>query len=139
MVDFAGQAAKSQDVKQPRPEEGMHEVKEPEFIQWKRQGQDVTGVLISIEPTAVRDKDSGESKQVTEYMFIGMDGQRFRFLGNDDLNRKIWPKYIGVKLYIKYESDDTSRQGPGQNARKVFKVMAGNGKAPGFEHLGIAS
>ena len=140
MVDFAAKAAegKPQEVNQPRPDEGMHEVKEPEFIQWKRQGQDVTGVLVSIDPTTVKDKETEERKPVMSYMFVGMDGQRFRFLGNDDLDKKIWPRYLGFKLYIKYETDDTSRQQQGQNARKVFRVMAGNHPAPGFEHLQAA-
>jgi hypothetical protein len=124
-----------QEVK-PRQDDGMVEVKEPEFIQWKRQGQETDGILLSLEPQEIEDKESKEKKTVTEMMFIGSDGQRFRFLAPDDLKKKIWTYHLGHRLRIRYETDDTSRQQQGQNARKIFKVVASPNKMSGFEHLG---
>jgi hypothetical protein len=120
----------------PRQSDGMQEVKEPEFIQWKNQGQEVDGILLLLEPIEIDDKETKEKKTVTEMMFLGEDNQRFRFIAPDDLKKKIWTYHLGRRLQIRYETDDRSNVKQGQNARKVFKVLASVHKIPGFEHLG---
>ena len=123
-----------QEVK-PRPNDGMEEVKEPEFIQWKREGQETDGILLSLDPVEIEDKDTKQVKAVTEMMFLDMEGQRFRFIAPDDLKKKIWAYHLGHRLKIRYEMDDRTNMKPNQNPRKVFKVLASPNKMPGFEHL----
>jgi|SRR5579871_3299362 hypothetical protein len=105
----------------------MQEVKAPEMFQFTQSGQSIRGVLVSIEPTTVKGKDA------IEYMFINETGTRFTCLGTADLNKKIHPGLIGHWLDIRYESDDSSFQKPGQTAMKVFKVLASKEREEGFD------
>jgi len=117
-----------------RPRRNMQEVKAPEMFKFTKPGEQIAGVLVSIEPTRVNDKDA------IEYMLVVNDrGDRMTFLGTNDLNKKIQPLQIGHWLDIRYEKDDNSFTKPGQSAAKVFKVQVSQTKEPGFEHLGIAS
>jgi hypothetical protein len=104
----------------------MQEVKAPEQFQFTKQGQAVSGILISIEPTLVK------GKEAIEYMFQGENGERFTCLGTADLNKKIHPGHVGHWLEIRYENDDSSFQKPGQSAMKIFKVQVSKDKEPGF-------
>jgi hypothetical protein len=104
----------------------MTEVKAPEMFQFTKQGQNIEGVLISIEPTEVK------GKQAIEYMFQTDRGDRTTCLGTADLNKKIHPGHIGHWLIVRYETDDSSFQKEGQSAMKKFRVQASEGKAPGF-------
>jgi hypothetical protein len=123
MVTAPVSQGRPQEVK-PRRE--MQEVKAPEQFQFTKQGQSVDGVLISIEPTEVK------GKPAIEYMFVKENGERLTCLGTNDLNKKIHPGHIGHMMQIRYETDDTSFQKPGQSAMKVFKVLVGKDKEPGF-------
>jgi len=108
----------------PRPK--MVERKAPELFQFSKQGQSITGVLLSVEPTEVK------GKQAIEYLFAGENRERFTMLGTADLNKKIRPEDIGHLVEIRYERDDTSFQKPGQSAMKVFKVSVSEEREPGF-------
>jgi hypothetical protein len=104
----------------------MVEVKAPEMYKFARQGDVISGVLISIEPTMVKDKPA------IEYMLQDERGQRLTFLGTNDLDKKLQPAHVGHWLEIRYERDDTSFQKPGQSAAKIFKVSVSKEKEPGF-------
>lgn len=104
----------------------MVEAKAPEQFQFTKQGQNVSGVLIQIEPTLVK------GKEAMEYTFQTDNGTRFTCLGTADLNKKIHPGHIGHWLEIRYATDDTSFQKPGQSAMKVFEVRVSKDKEPGF-------
>lgn len=105
----------------------MVEAKAAEMFKFTKQGQELNGVLISIEPVTVK----GES-QTLEYMLQDDRGNRVTFLGTNDLNKKIQPAHIGHFLGIRYEHDDNSFTKPGQSAAKVFKVLVSKEKEPGF-------
>lgn len=109
-----------------RPRREMVEAKAPEQFQFTKQGQTLAGILLSIEPTIVREK------QALEYMLIDERRERVTFLGTNDLDKKIVPGHIGHWLEIRYERDDSSFQKQGQNPMKVFKVLASKEKEPGF-------
>jgi hypothetical protein len=104
----------------------MKEVKAPEQFQFTKQGQIARGILLSIEPVAIK------GKEALEYLFQAEGGSRFTCLGTADLNKKINPGHIGRMVQVRYETDDTSFQKPGQSAMKVFRVDASDEKAPGF-------
>ena len=110
-----------------RPRREMIEAKAPEMMKFSRQGQELTGVLINIEPVTVR----GES-QTLEYTLLDDNGERLTFLGTNDLNKKIQARYIGHYLGIRYESDDNSFTKQGQSAAKVFRVLVSKDKEPGY-------
>jgi hypothetical protein len=109
-----------------RPRREMQEVKAPEQFSFVKQGQIANGILLSIEPVAVK------GKQAMEYLFQAEGGGRFTCLGTADLDKKLNPNMIGHFVEIRYESDDNSFTKPGQNPMKVFKVMAAKEKEPGF-------
>jgi len=109
-----------------KPRREMQEVKAPEQFQFTKPGQNVSGVLISIEPALVK------GKEALEYLFQTEGGARFTCLGTNDLNKKLHPGQIGHMVDIRYESDDASFQKPGQSAMKVFKVLVAKEKEPGF-------
>jgi hypothetical protein len=111
-------------ISSKRPE--MVEVKAPKQVQFDKQGQTLTGVLVSIEPTTVKDK------QAIEYLIMDERGDRSTFLGTADLNKKIHPGHIGHMLEIRYETNDSSFQKEGQSAMKIFKVLASKEKVAGF-------
>jgi len=104
----------------------MQDVKAPEQFQFSKQGQSLSGVLISIEPTTVKDK------QAIEYLFVDEKGDRLTCLGTADLNKKIHPGHVGHWMTIRYETDDNSFQKAGQSAMKIFKVQVSKDKEPGF-------
>ena len=106
----------------PRSQPEMVEVNAPVQFQFQKQGQMAVGVLLSIEPTLVK------GKEALEYLFETEDGARFTCLGTNDLNKKLHPGLIGHKIEIRYESDDTSFQKPGQSPAKIFKVRASKEK-----------
>jgi hypothetical protein len=109
-----------------RPRREMQEVKAPEQFQFTKQGQIVEGVLLSIEPTEVK------GKSALEYMFGRENGERFTCLGTNDLNKKLHPGHIGHWVRIRYATDDSSFQKPGQSAMKVFEIQVAKDKEPGF-------
>lgn len=104
----------------------MEEVKAPAQFQFSKVGQIAEGILLSIEPATVK------GKEAMEYMFQAENGNRFTLLGTNDLNKKLHPGHIGHMVEIRYESDDTSFQKPGQSAMKVFRVSVSKEKEPGF-------
>lgn len=104
----------------------MQEVKAPAQFQFTKQGQIAEGILLSIEPTNVK------GKQAMEYLFQTERGDRFTCLGTADLDKKLHPGLIGHWVEIRYETDDTSFQKPGQNAMKVFQVKVSKEKETGF-------
>lgn len=107
------------------------EAKAPEMFKFTRQGEELTGVLVNIEPTTVKNPEGGSSETI-EYMLQDDRGERVTFLGTNDLNKKIRADHIGHCIAIKYERNDNSFTKPGQNAAKVFKVMVSKEKEPGF-------
>jgi hypothetical protein len=122
-----GAPARPQEVK-PRRE--YQEVKAPAQFKFVKQGEELEGILVSIEPKEVN------GKLVKEYMFVLETGDRVTCLGTNDLDKKIEPKHLGHWMRIRYESDDSSFQKSGQSAMKVFKVGADmKSVAPGYEHL----
>jgi hypothetical protein len=95
----------------------MQEVKAPQQIQFTKQGQSVSGFLISMEPAMVK------GKQVIEYLFQREDtGERFTCLGTADLDKKLHPGLVGHFVQIRYATDDSSFQKADQNPMKVFEV-----------------
>lgn len=104
----------------------MQEAKAPEMFKFTKVGQEVEGVLISIEPTRVNDKDA------IEYMLQNERKARITFLGTNDLNKKIQAAHIGHWMTIRYENDDSSFQRPGQSPAKIFKVLVASEREPGF-------
>jgi hypothetical protein len=104
----------------------MQEVKAPEQFQFTKQGQNAEGILLQIEPVAVK------GKQANEYMFQADGGGRFTLLGTNDLDKKLHAGMIGHFVQIRYETDDASFTKPGQNAMKIFKVQVSKEKEPGF-------
>jgi len=104
----------------------MQEVKAPQQFSFTKPGQDASGILLSIEPVTVKEK------QAMEYLFQAEGGDRFTCLGTNDLDKKLHPGMIGHFVQIRYEKDDNSFQKPGQNAMKVFKVLVAKEKEPGF-------
>jgi hypothetical protein len=110
----------------------MIEATAPEMFQFTKIGQDIEGVLLSIEPRQVTDKKTGEQKEAIEYMLGNAKGERITFLGMNDLNKKIVPGHIGHFLQIRYERDDSSFTKPGQSPAKLFKVLVAKDKEPGF-------
>ena len=109
-----------------KPRRQMQEVKAPEQFQFTKQGQVLSGVLISIEPVTVKEKPA------IEYMFRDEKGERVTCLGTNDLDKKLQPAHIGHWLDIRYEGDNSSFQKPGQSAMKIFKVLVSKDKEPGF-------
>ena len=110
----------------------MVEATAPEMFQFNKIGQDIEGVLLSIEPRSVTDKKTGEQKEAIEYMLGNAKGERITFLGMNDLNKKIVPGHIGHYLNIRYERDDSSFTKQGQSPAKIFKVLVAKDKEPGF-------
>lgn len=115
-----------------RNQHDYREVKAPEQFKFAKQGAELEGILISIEPKPVNDKIA------KEYMFVLPNGDRLTCLGTNDLDKKIEPRHLGHFMKIKYETDDTSFQKAGQSAMKVFKVLVDKNVAPGYEHLQAA-
>jgi hypothetical protein len=109
-----------------KPRREMQEVKAPEQFQFTKIGQTAGGILISIEPTLVR------GKEALEYLFQAEGGGRFTCLGTNDLNKKLHPGHIGHMVEIRYASDDTSFQKPGQSPMKVFSVLVAKEKEAGY-------
>lgn len=107
------------------------EAKAPEMFKFTRLGQELTGVLIQIEPATVK-QQNGEESHTLEYMLQDERGDRATFLGTNDLNKKIQPAHIGHFLAIRYEADDDSFVKRGQSPAKVFKVLVSREKEPGF-------
>lgn len=119
-------ATAAQTPTQMKPRREMQEVQAPEQFQFTKQGQVLSGVLISIEPVTVK------GKPAVEYMLRDEKGERLTFLGTNDLDKKLQPGHIGHWLDIRYERDDASFQKPGQNAMRLFKVLVSKEKEPGF-------
>jgi len=113
-----------------KPRREMVEAKAPEMFKFTKQGQEISGVLINLEPTVV--KTDGRESQTIEFMLRDDRGERVTFLGTNDLIKKIQPDHIGHFLTIRYERDDSSFTKPGQSAAKVFKVLVSKEKEPGF-------
>jgi len=105
-----------------RPDE-WEEVKAPTMFQFTKQGQELEGVLIDIDQVNVKEKPT------MQYTIRVEGGERFTFLGTNDLNKKIEPAHIGRAIKVRYETDDTSFQKPGQSPAKVFKVLVKKQKA----------
>jgi hypothetical protein len=112
-----------------KPRREMQEVKAPEQYEFAKLGATLAGVLISIDQVPVN------GKTTMEYMFAFENGDRITCLGSADLDKKIQPLHLGHWMEIRYESDDTSFQKPGQSAMKRYKVQVDKNVAPGFEHL----
>jgi hypothetical protein len=111
----------------------MREVKAPELMQFTRPGQEVSGVLLSIEPITVKNKQTGQENQAIEYLFVNPEtGTRWTCLGTNDLNKKLNPQMINHFVQIRYETDDTSFMKQGQSPAKVFKVQVSTDPEPGF-------
>lgn len=110
----------------------MVEATAPEMFQFTKIGQDIEGVLISIEPRQVTDKKTREQKEALEYMLANANGERITFLGMNDLNKKIVSGHIGHMMNIRYERDDSSFVKQGQSPAKIFKVLVSKEKEPGF-------
>jgi len=110
----------------------MVEATAPEMFQFTKEGQIISGVLISIEPTKITDKKTGDEKAAIEYMLANEKGERITFLGMNDLNKKIVPGHIGHSMDIRYERNDFSFVKPGQSPAKLFKVLVAKEKEPGF-------
>lgn len=104
----------------------MQEVKAPEQFTFAKQGQTAAGILLQIEPVNVK------GKQAMEYLFQAEGGGRFTCLGTNDLDKKLHPGMIFHYVEIRYETDNTEFQKPGQNAMKVFKVQVSKEREPGF-------
>jgi hypothetical protein len=117
---------------QVRARREMVEATAPEMFQFTKEGQIIGGVLISIEPTKITDKKTGEEKAAIEYMLANEKGERITFLGMNDLNKKIVPGHIGHWMDIRYERNDSSFVKPGQSPAKIFKVLVAKEKEPGF-------
>ena len=115
-----------------RPRREMQEVKAPEQFQFAKQGSMVEGIFLNIEPKEIEDKTSKQKKQVMEYMFQLENRERLTFLGSWDLDRKLNPGLIGHFVSVRYERDDDSFAKSGQNAAKIFKVVASKEKESGF-------
>ena len=94
----------------------MQEVKAPAQFQFTKHGQIAEGVLLQIEPVAVK------GKQANEYMFQADSGARFTLLGTNDIDKKLHAGVIGFYVSITYVNDDNSFTKAGQNAMKIFKV-----------------
>jgi hypothetical protein len=115
---------------QQKPRRDYQEVKAPAQFKFAKQGDELEGILVSIEPKMVN------SKPVNEYMFLLDNGERATCLGMADLDKKIDPmRHLGHALKIRYESDDSSFQKKDQSPMKVFKVLADKNIAAGYEHL----
>ena len=113
-------------INKPRRVMG-EELKAPEQFKWTRVGQTFEGILVSVEPKSV------SGKMTPEYLFTTDEGRRFTMLALADLERKIDPtRHIGYFLSIRYERDDDSFQKQGQSAMKVFKVIPGKEREPGY-------
>lgn len=110
----------------------MVEATAPEMFKFTKQGQTLSGILLSIEPTKLTDQKTGEEKDAIEYMIVDEQGKRTTFLGMNDLNKKIVPGYVGHWIDVRYEKDDNSFTKPGQSAAKIFKVLVAKDKEPGF-------
>lgn len=115
-----------------RPRREMQEVKAPEMFKFTKQGQELAGVLINLEPVTVKAGTDNRESQTIEYMIRDERGERITFLGTNDLNKKIQPDHIGHWIQVRYERDDNSFTKPGQSAAKVFKVQASKEKEPGY-------
>jgi len=115
-----------------RPRREMQEVKAPEQFQFTKQGSMVEGIFLNIEPKDITDKTTKQTKRVMEYMFQLENRERLTFLGSWDLDRKLNPDLIGHFVSVRYERDDDSFAKTGQNAAKIFKVVASKEKEPGF-------
>lgn len=109
-----------------KPRREMQEVKAPEQFSFTKQGQTASGILLNIEPVSVK------GKQAIEYLFQAEGGGRFTCLGTADLDKKLNPNLIGHFVEIRYETDNNEFTKPGQNAMKMFKVVASRDKEPGF-------
>jgi hypothetical protein len=116
----------------------MQEVKAPALFQFTKQGQQLSGIFISIEPETVTDKQTNQQKPVTAYYFAGENGDRVKCYATADLEKKLQPTHLGHWVEIRYETDMTEGQKPGQSAMKVFKVLVGKNIEPGYEHLQAA-
>lgn len=117
----------SQAIPMNRPRREMVEAKAPEMFKFTKQGQELAGVLINLEPVAIKNNDGRES-QTIEYTLREDNGNRVTFLGTNDLNKKINPDMIGHFLGIRWEGEDNSFTKPGQNAAKVFRVLVSKEK-----------
>jgi|ERR1051326_2063154 hypothetical protein len=104
----------------------MVEVKAPEQFQFTKQGQEIEGTLVSMEPIDLK------GKEAIEYLFQRDNKQRFTCLGTADLNKKLNPQMIGHFVWIRYATDDASFQKPGQSPMKVFEVRVSKEKESGF-------
>jgi len=112
------------------PKRDMVESKAPEQFKFDRIGQDIQGVLISIEPVQVK------GKPAIEYMFQNeQNGARLTILGTNDLNKKLLAHHIGHFVQIRYENDDASIVQQGQSPMKMFHVSVAKNVEPGFEKL----
>ena len=108
---------------QPINRSEWEEVKAPEMFKFERQGQEIEGELIDIDQVQVNDKPT------MQYTMRLPNGTRLTFLGTNDLNKKIEPNLVHCHLKVRYETDDTSFQKPGQSPAKVFKVLVKRGKS----------
>jgi hypothetical protein len=115
-----------------RPRRELVEAKAPEMLKFVRQGQEIVGILINMEPITVKGGNGQSGSQTIEYTILQENGDRATFLGTNDLNKKIHPGMIGHFLAIRYESDDDSFTKAGQSPAKVFKVLVSKEKEPGY-------
>ena len=86
------------------------------MLQFTREGQDVEGVLLSIQPVRVKDKEA------IQYLLRLDSGERVTFLGTYDLNRKIHAEHKGHAIMVRYGGEDKTVATQGSPLRR-FKVF----------------
>jgi hypothetical protein len=99
----------------------------PKLFKFDKPGDGFQGKFLSSSVIELTDKETGEMKDVTEYVFEEKDGTILKVLPSYDLLQKLPPTRRGANVIVTYIGTDES-VGRNGNAMKVYdvKIRGGN-------------
>lgn len=90
----------------------------PELFKFTRDTPALEGRLIAVSKIEITDKESGELRDVTQYVVERTsDRSRVKFLGTFDIDQKLSASDKGCLVRLRYTGDD-----PKANGMKVYEI-----------------
>lgn len=115
----------------------MKEREEPRFVEFKKVGDSVTGLLLKTESIEITDKETGRLSRACRYLMQDPEtGERLCFLGTYQINQKLSPADRGRMVTVKFNGLDQNVVRNG-NAMRDFKVLVSEEPVGSLPELGI--
>jgi len=100
----------------------MIEQKEPKFLQWSRENEQIEGHLMALENVEITDKETGDVKDQPRYVVRDLDANLVMFLQTTTLARQLRKEHVGHYVTVTYLGEDRSVKTQGNPLRR-FRVL----------------